>query len=442
MRRGTPTGGGRPTTPKSVSFVLGTGNEPAPMPMTKHPDPWRDRALGVYVHFPWCLAKCPYCDFVSYATPRGAIDHERYADAVISELNIRLTVLKAMHPELPPLTSVFFGGGTPSLWAPVALGRVLSAVVGGFGKHAEAVEITVECNPSSLDEDGARALAGVGVNRLSIGVQGLDDARLRFLGRLHTGEQALSAVRGALRVGGLRVSADLIYAVSGQRPDEGAREAATLADLGLTHVSAYSLTIEPGTRFGELARRGRLPLAEDGAMVEAFFAIDETLRARGFEHYEISNYAREGHEARHNLGYWRGDDYLGLGCAAYGTLSRAPRGQGAVRYRNEPDPARYVEAALGANETSLESVGGLVSTIEPLPANTLMSERIMLGLRLRDGFDLAEAAVATGAEAWTQDRAREVSRLSERGRLVRQGDRLSIPRAAWIWADDTAASLF
>jgi oxygen-independent coproporphyrinogen-3 oxidase len=385
------------------------------------------------------LAKCPYCDFTSYATPRDAIDHERYAEAVTNELKLRLSSLRSTHPELPPLATVFFGGGTPSLWAPRALGRVLVSICQAFGTRPDAVEVTVECNPSSLDEDVARALVDVGVNRLSVGVQGLDDERLRFLGRLHTGEQALSAVRGALASGVPRVSADLLYAVAGQRPEVGASEAATLADLGLRHVSAYSLTIEPGTRFGELARRGRLPLAEDDAMVAAFFAVDEALTARGLRHYEISNFGTPGDEARHNLGYWHGDDYLGLGCAAYGTMSTP--GGGAVRYRNDPDPKRYVEKAL-SDACSVLGVGGVSSSLEPLCPETLLRERIMLGLRLAEGIDLTEAARRIGVEGWTEERRRTVTRLEARGRLARDGDRLSIPRGAWIWTDDTAAALF
>jgi coproporphyrinogen III oxidase-like Fe-S oxidoreductase len=270
------------------------------------------------------------------------------------------------------------------------------------------------------------------VRRLSVGVQGLDDERLRFLGRLHSADGAREAIRVALRSGAVRVSGDLIYAVAGQTPERAAREAAELADLGLRHVSAYALTIEPGTQFGELARRGRLPLADDALMVESFFAVDEALAARGLRHYELSNFAAPGHESLHNLGYWRGDDYVGLGCAAFGTVARA--GGDTVRYRNLPEPRRYMDAALGG--------GDVVLTTEPLSPETRLRERIMLGLRLAEGLDLAAAAREVGAEAWTEERTLAAERLVARGRLRREGDRLSVPRDAWIWTDDCAAALF
>jgi oxygen-independent coproporphyrinogen-3 oxidase len=214
--------------------------------------------MGVYVHFPWCLAKCPYCDFVSYAVgveARAAADtaerDRAYADAVLREIDARAAVLATR-----TLGSVFFGGGTPSLWTPPDLGRVLQAILGPRNNN---LETTTECNPTSIDEDRARALHDVGVNRLSIGVQSLSDERLRFLGRLHDARGAVAAVQGALRSGIPRVSADLIFGLPGQTPEQACEEAARLVDLGLQHLSCYQLTIEPGTLFGELARRGRVP---------------------------------------------------------------------------------------------------------------------------------------------------------------------------------------
>ena len=213
------------------------------------------------------------------------------------------------------------------------------------GDRAE-VEVSLECDPSSMDYDRARALVDVGVNRLSIGVQALEEARLRFLGRIHTPEEAIAAVAGAVRAGTPRVSADLMYAVSNESPEVAALEATRLVELGVRHVSAYSLTIEPGTRFGQLARKGRLPLADDAQMAASFFAIDEALEKLGLEHYEVSNYAVQGERSRHNVGYWVGRDYLGLGCGAYGTLA-SPRGA-ATRYRNQPHPQTYVAATVPA----------------------------------------------------------------------------------------------
>ncbi|MDI3291153.1 radical SAM family heme chaperone HemW [Polyangium sp. 15x6] len=406
--------------------------------------------IGVYVHFPWCLKKCPYCDFVSFAKERDGIEHERYADAILAELERRAGAFEGR-----TLATVFFGGGTPSLWAPQALGRVLAGIrAATAGRAVDDVEVTVECNPSSLDEDRARALVDVGVNRLSVGVQGLEPERLRFLGRLHDADGGLEAVRAALRAGMPRVSADLIYGVAvptketgpkylaggptqEQSPSEAAAEARRVAETGVTHVSAYSLTIEPGTQFGELSRRGRLPIASEDGVAETFFAIEEALGAAGLGHYEISNYAREGHEARHNLGYWRGHDYVGLGCAAFGTVSGKGAGvrEGfALRYRNAIDPARYMRTAL-AGEAEVESE-------EPLDPETRLRERIMLGLRLREGFDLERSAAEVFATAWTPSRRQAAERLVQRGKLTIEGGTIRVPRDAWVLADGIAAELF
>ncbi|HWO14202.1 MAG TPA: radical SAM family heme chaperone HemW, partial [Polyangiaceae bacterium] len=388
--------------------------------------------VGVYVHFPWCVKKCPYCDFLSVPSPRDEIPHEAYADAVLSELAAR-------RAELGPcsLRSVFFGGGTPSLWKPSQLGRVLAGISGAFPAARAPVEITVECNPGSLGPRTARALLDVGVNRLSIGVQGLDAERLRFLGRWHSADQALEAVRAALASGMPRVSADLIYGVAGEPPEDAAAEVRRVAELGVGHVSAYALTIEPQTAFGALARKGRLPLAPEQSVAESFLAVDEALAAAGFEHYEISNFARAGQRAQHNLGYWRGRDYVGLGCGAWGTVTRAGRRH---RYRNRPQPQAYVDTAL-ALRPDADVCRGLESESEPLTPDVLLSEALLLGLRLADGVDLDEAAARTGAAAWTAARERAARRLVERGRLVRDGSRLFIPKAAWLFSDGIIAEL-
>jgi oxygen-independent coproporphyrinogen-3 oxidase len=310
---------------------------------------------------------------------------------------------------------------------------------------ADDLEVTVECNPTSLDEARAAALLEVGVGRLSIGVQSLRAEQLQFLGRLHDMSGAVDAIRGALRAGVPRVSADLIFGLPGQTPEDARTQALALADLGLSHLSCYQLTIEPGTRFGELARRGRLPLADDGLVAEGFLAIDEGLTAHGFGHYEISNYAKPGEEARHNLAYWHGDAYLGLGCGAYGFVwggSNATDGKRGVRYRNAIDPRAYMEATREVRAGMPAHDDGLSIEVEALDGETLLRERIMLGLRLAEGVALEAAAEDLGVQPWPEERRRAAERLIRDGRLARQGDRLVIPRKAWVWADDTAARLF
>lgn len=405
--------------------------------------------IGVYVHFPWCLKKCPYCDFVSYAEQPQQIEHERYANAVIAELERRAENLADRR-----LETVFFGGGTPSLWATSEIGRVLDAIVRTATTVAPNLEVTAECNPTSLDGDKARALVDVGINRLSIGVQGTNRERLEFLGRLHDPSGGLRAVEAAVRAGVPRVSADLIYGVAvpeegasarylagsptrEQTPQEAAAEARRVAETGVTHVSAYSLTIEAGTRFGELARRDKLPIADEDSVTDSFFAIEEALGSMGLEHYEISNYAKPGDEARHNLGYWRGHDYLGLGCAAFGTVSGPGAKQPpswALRYRNVTDPMRYMRTALAGNVD--------VESEEALSPETRLRERIMLGLRLRAGFDVNEATAHSGEIVWTDQRREAAKRLVERGKLEMHGDILRVPKHAWVLADGIAAELF
>jgi putative oxygen-independent coproporphyrinogen III oxidase len=381
------------------------------------------RPLGVYVHFPWCLQKCPYCDFYSLATERDAIPHVAYADAVLRELERRRAELSGYE-----LETVFFGGGTPSLWEPSELGRVLSGIRAAFPTAGEP-EVTAECNPSSFDMVRAQALRAEGVNRISLGIQGLERERLEFLGRLHDAGGALAALRTAIAAGFPRVSADLIFGVDRQSPERACDEALAVAELGPTHVSAYALTIEPGTRFGSLARAGKLPLLEEDLVARSFSAVEAALAGVGFSHYEISNYARYGHFSRHNLGTWRGQDYLGLGAGAFGTVhTRAGR----VRYRNAPATERYSAATVAA---PLFEISELVSDSELISPETAFSERLLLGLRLAEGVDLDDAARTTGAVAWTAERERAVARQVQRGRLVRVGSRIAIPRDAWLFAD-------
>lgn len=388
---------------------------------------------SIYVHFPWCLAKCPYCDFVSYATDREDIDHVGYADAVIREAEAR-----AHHLAASSIGSVFFGGGTPSLWDPRELGRVLERFRSLF-RFDSNVEVTVECNPTSLDRGRARALVDAGANRLSIGTQSLRAEQLRFLGRLHDPAGAQAAVAAAIDAGVPRVSTDLIFGLPGQTVEDAREQAEALAGAGLRHLSCYQLTIEPGTQFGERKKRGLLPMADDGAVADSFLAIDEALEKRGLRHYEISNYAEPGEEARHNLAYWHGDEYMGLGCAAFGFVRR---GTGGVRWRNAIVPKDYVERTRGMRGGTIAESDGLTIMTEDLSPIALLRERIMLGLRLREGVDLRSASSDLDIDPWSPERLRTVEMLRERGRVVREGDLLRVPRAAWLFTDDTAARLF
>lgn len=432
------------------------------------PNPARE--IGVYVHFPWCLRKCGYCDFASEAIRREAIPHAAYADAVLAELASHAAHLAAHLAEHPPATaggvararapagtiggagglrvaSVYFGGGTPSLWEPAELARVLAGISATFDRATD-VEVTIECNPTSVDARRAEAWLRLGVNRASIGVQGLDPARLALLERLHDPAAAVAAVRAVAAAGFPRIGADLIFGLPDEPPEAAAAEARALAALPLTHVSAYALTLEPGTPLGDRARAGRVPLVSEDAVADSFLAVSEALAAEGFEHYEVSNHARDGHRSRHNLGYWRGRDYLGLGCGAWGTLNDA---HGRLRYRNTPSPTQYLAGWTAPPSAARHEAAappawpmvfpGAVVEQESIDAHTAFRERLMLGLRLAEGLDVAAAATELGVEPPAPSRTRALARLVAQARLVVEGDRWRIPRSAWLLADGTIAAL-
>ncbi len=388
--------------------------------------------LGLYVHFPWCLRKCPYCDFLSIASDRDEIPTQRYTESVLRELAERAPALSAQ-----PLRSIFFGGGTPSLWGSEGIGAVIEAAHGLF--QCNQTEISVECNPTSFSPDLARRLRDVGVGRVSIGVQSLDDSRLKFLGRLHDARGGLIAVEQALEAGIDRVSADLIFGVQGQTPAQAAAEADAVARLGLSHVSAYALTIEPGTQFGARHRQGRLPLLPEESVAQSFSAVEAALTAHGLGHYEISNYARPGHEARHNLGYWQGRHYLGVGCGAWGTI---PCGPVVVRYRNPSSVERYL--GVGAWPLPSETTAGPGQTYaayEQLDAETRLLERLMLGLRVAEGLDVPLHLAELGLPGLGERRERKLTQLAARGQLEWDGRWLRIPRDQWLFADAIIAQL-
>jgi len=377
---------------------------------TNHRNP-----TSAYVHFPWCLKKCPYCDFASGAVRREQVAHEAYAGAILTELEARPTRDRT-------LVSVFFGGGTPSLWDPAALGRVLAAIRGAFDREVDDLEVTVECNPTSIDARRAAALREVGVNRLSIGVQSLDDERLRFLGRLHDADGALRAVRGVAEVMD-RVSGDLMFGMPGQTADDFADEIDRLLDTGVEHVSAYSLTIEPETQFGALHRKGKLPLALEDDVADTFERAREVFAAAGFTHYEVSNYARPGAAARHNRHYWRGEDYLGLGAGAVGALDGR-------RYKNDPRPEGYLATPAAAEVFE-----------ERLTATERVQEALMLGLRTDEGIAFGPVERRTGLDP-RRGREDVIAKRAASGDLVVRDERMIVPHARWLALDSIVADLF
>jgi putative oxygen-independent coproporphyrinogen III oxidase len=360
--------------------------------------------LAVYVHWPFCRSKCPYCDFNSHV--RDRVDAVRWTRALLADLD--------HHAALVPgrtVGSVFIGGGTPSLMPPETVAAALDRVR-ALWPVADDVEITLEANPNSVEADRFRALAAAGVNRLSLGVQSLDAAALRFLGRAHDCGEAIAAIERA-RDSFARFSFDLIYARPGQTIADWRGELDEALNLAGDHLSLYQLTIEPGTAFATLARRGDLVALDEETAASLYEVTQDRLTAAGLPAYEISNHARPGGECRHNLAYWRYDDYVGIGPGAHGRLTRA-----GVKYATRQ--RRLPEAWLAA----VEAEGTGLEETAPIDQETAIAEMLMMGLRLREGIARRRLEQAAGETVETLF-ARRLPPLIDGGFLAIEGGRLT-----------------
>ena len=327
-----------------------------------------DPGFGVYVHWPFCLSKCPYCDFNSHV--RGTpIDEVRYLAAFRAEIAHRATLAPGRR-----VGSIFFGGGTPSLMRPQTVQGVIDAIAAKWRLEPDA-EVTLEANPTSVEAGRFRGYRAAGVNRLSVGVQALGDADLKALGRKHTVEEALAAVSVAASLFP-RFSFDLIYGRPGQSEAAWRKELARALDFVGDHVSLYQLTIEPDTIFERLRDAGKLKLPDEELSLTLFAATRELTEARGLPAYEVSNHARPGAESRHNLVYWRYGEYVGVGPGAHGRIATA---KGRLAQETERHPEMWL--------TQVETEGhGLVENI-PLSREEQGDEFLLMGLRLREGVD-------------------------------------------------------
>ena len=365
--------------------------------------------FGIYVHWPFCLSKCPYCDFNSHV--RDSVDHDRWRTALLAELD--------HYADRTPgrtVTSIFFGGGTPSLMEPSTAAAVIDRVAERW-TVAPDVEITLEANPSSVEADRFADLAAAGVNRVSLGVQALDDASLTFLGRRHNAGEALDALAVAKRRFA-RTSFDLIYARPGQTLAGWQAELARALEEGTEHLSVYQLTIEEGTRFATLAARGELAMPDEDTQAALYEATQEMLAAAGLPAYEISNHARPGAESRHNLTYWRYGDYVGIGPGAHGRLTI--------------DGQKLATRAHRAPEIWLDRVaarGHGAHLDEPVGMSERRDELLMMGLRLTEGVSRARLRDELGADVETLLDARKLDRLVDAGFIAVDTDRISASAA-------------
>jgi len=334
-------------------------------------------AFGVYVHWPFCLAKCPYCDFNSHVRHEKP-DEARYARAIASELAF-LKPLTASRE----VTSIFFGGGTPSLMQPSTVQSVLDEIAKQWAVSKDA-EITLEANPTSVEAERFRGYRAAGVNRVSLGVQALDDLSLKNLGRMHTASEALAAVEVA-RENFPRISFDLIYARPDQSPQAWREELIKALTFAPEHLSLYQLTIEPDTTFEKLHRAGKLITPDEDTSRALWDVTQELCGARGMPAYEISNHARPGAESRHNLVYWRYQEYVGVGPGAHGRVGADGT---RIATATEKNPERWL--------SNVEATGhGLVEQ-EKLSKLEQADEMLVMGLRLAEGIDVERFERLTG----------------------------------------------
>jgi len=359
-----------------------------------------DGNIALYVHWPFCVSKCPYCDFNSHV--RAGIDQDAWREALLADLAHEARLLPGRR-----LGSIFFGGGTPSLMEPGTAAAVIAAAR-AYWPADEAIEITLEANPNSVEAARFADLAAAGVNRLSLGLQSFDDRALAFLGRAHSAREGFAALETAQKHF-RRVSFDLIYALPGESEGGWSATLAQALSLGTSHLSLYQLTIEPGTRFASMVARGAFEPLDADAAAGLFELTDAMTSAAGVPAYEISNHARAGQQSRHNLTYWRYGDYAGIGPGAHGRRL----GMRTVRHRK---PENFLRGIVRNGHGLAEEAA--------LSAHEAGDEALVMGLRLAEGVDAGALAARFGLEAIV-DWAR-VERLVGSGHLERDGSRIAV----------------
>jgi len=363
---------------------------------------WRHAGFGLYLHWPFCQSKCPYCDFNSHVA--ASVDQSRWLTAFEAEIDRIGTLTDGR-----VLNTVFFGGGTPSLMDPALVQGILDRIRATW-TLANDIEITLEANPGSVEAGRFAGYAKAGVNRVSLGIQSLDADDLRRLGRMHSVDEALSAIATAQATFD-RVSIDLIYARQNQSLASWRDELARALDLGTSHLSLYQLTVEDGTVFGQMHAKNLLRgLPTEDLAADMFELTQEVTAAAGLPAYEVSNHARPGDESRHNLIYWRMGDYAGVGPGAHGRLTLSDRRFATVAERM---PADWLDKTL--------TTPGLAETVEALPAEDRANEYLMFALRLKEGASLARYAALAGHPL--PDSA--VAEVVELGLLKQTGDQIS-----------------
>lgn len=373
--------------------------------------------LALYVHWPFCVSKCPYCDFNSHV--RDQVDQEHWRKALLADLAYEADLLPGRK-----ISSIFFGGGTPSLMPPETVAAVIAEADRRWGLSSDC-EITLEANPNSVEVANFAVLAQAGVNRISIGVQSFDPQILHFLGRAHSGDEARAAISAAQQYFA-RVSFDLIYARPDQSLKAWERELGEALAFGTGHLSLYQLMIEPGTRFAMMMAKGELVLPDGDSAADLFDATQVMTASAGLPRYEVSNHARIGEESRHNLTYWRYHDYAGIGPGAHGRRL----GQATERHKK---PENFLSA--------IDRNGHGLKLEQDLPGQERATEAMLMGLRLTEGLDLAHVEARSGLPRSAFLDADAAARLAGQGLVQQDGDWLKVTDAGILLLDSLLAEL-
>ncbi len=380
------------------------------------------KPFSLYLHIPYCLHKCPYCDFNTYAL--ASVPEKDYVDSLLAELDFRASLAEWRGRTVQ---TIYFGGGTPSIFSDQSIARIVTGISRLFPVDDQA-EITLEANPGTIDRELLGALREMGVNRLSIGVQSFDGDILKSLGRMHSPEQSENAVETARVAGFENINIDIIYSTPGQTLGGLHHDLDQAFKVKPDHISMYGLTIEKGTPFYQSFKRGLLKLPPEDILVKMMEDINSQLPAHGYEHYEISNFALSGREARHNLAYWSGDDYLGLGAGAHSFVGcPQPFGQlYGIRWANYAAPAKYMQEA--------RSFGKADSWREDLDRNNALFEYFFLGLRKISGVSKLEFRLRFNMDLDLLY-GEVVRMLSEQGLLTDRADSIALTQQGILLAD-------
>lgn len=381
--------------------------------------------IGIYIHIPFCIKKCPYCSFNS--VEGGSVPEDLYINALLRDLDFQIQE----RPELSErvLETIYIGGGTPSLISAEGTGRIVNGVIKSFdsnpplNKGGNYPETTLEVNPGTVTLENLKLFKEAGINRLSIGVQSFNEERLKYLGRIHTVRDSLRCYEDSRNVGFNNVGVDLISCIPGQTIPEWDSELAMAISLMPEHISAYTLTIEKGTPFFNLQNTGRLLLPSEDEQAGMFDLTIDRLTSAGYNHYEISNYALQGYESRHNNRYWDSTDYIGLGAGAHSYMSNPDWGE---RRWNESLPDKYMKA--------IEEYGSAIKGMEKLSEEDAVTEAIFLGLRKTEGIDLDWFSKRFN-HSFINIHSKKICDLTEDGYLTLSDNRLSLTRKGILVAD-------